>query len=109
MLGKRIVRSTPKRGRRATVGSMTRGRLRTAALAGAAALVFAACGSDGTTADPPVETPEPVEADNAPLQESGDDTVPELLRFTAPLVGGGEIDAAATAGTPTAFWFWSPT
>jgi hypothetical protein len=35
--------------------------------------------------------------------------VPEALRFTAPAVGGGEIDVASFAGRPTVFWFWAPT
>jgi hypothetical protein len=36
-------------------------------------------------------------------------TAPASLQFTAPLVGGGEIDAATLAGKPTLFWFWAPT
>ena len=35
--------------------------------------------------------------------------VPELLQFTAPLVGGGEFAGADYAGRATAFWFWAPT
>ena len=35
--------------------------------------------------------------------------VPEVLAFTAPLVGGGTFDGATTAGKPTVFWFWAPT
>ena len=35
--------------------------------------------------------------------------VPELLQFTAPLVGGGEFSGADRAGQATAFWFWAPT
>lgn len=35
---------------------------------------------------------------------------PEALQFTAPLVGGGEIDlAAGFDNKPTVFWFWAPT
>jgi hypothetical protein len=99
----------------------------------AAALVLGACGSDGdgsgaatsaataapaagaapaTTATPsdpattaaagePATTAAPVATD-APAE------VPELLRFQAPLVGGGELDAATYAGKPVAFWFWAP-
>ena len=37
------------------------------------------------------------------------DTTPEILRFSAPLVGGGTFDGASVAGTPVAFWFWAPT
>ena len=39
----------------------------------------------------------------------GDAPTPELLQFTAPLVGGGSFEAATVAGTPTVFWFWAPT
>lgn len=35
--------------------------------------------------------------------------VPELLQFTAPLVGGGDFADADYAGRATAFWFWAPT
>lgn len=34
--------------------------------------------------------------------------VPEALRFTAPLVGGGTLDATTLADKPTVFWFWAP-
>jgi hypothetical protein len=34
--------------------------------------------------------------------------VPEALRFSAPLIGGGEIDLAGFAGRPVLLWFWSP-
>jgi hypothetical protein len=62
----------------------------------------------GSTEDAPPATetaaatgdPEPVEVAVA---------VPAALQFTAPAVGGGEIDAAEYAGTPTLFWFWAPT
>ena len=88
--------------------------MRVAALIGGAALVVAACGggdSDkGSAADPPpaeVASDDSTPAAADALTDPGD--APELLRFTAPLVGGGEIDATTTAGTPTAFWFWSPT
>ena len=35
--------------------------------------------------------------------------VPDLLQFTAPLVGGGEFVGADYVGRATAFWFWAPT
>jgi len=81
------------------------------------ALLAAACGSDGSTDSAlpaPAEASDTADApddtsDDAPADQAAADGVPELLQFTAPLVGGGEIDATSTAGTPTAFWFWSPT
>ncbi len=33
----------------------------------------------------------------------------EILRFTAPLVGGGTFDANTATERPIAFWFWAPT
>ena len=45
----------------------------------------------------------------ATTETAGDTAVPEALRFTAPLVGGGEFDGSAIAGRPVAFWFWAPT
>lgn len=41
--------------------------------------------------------------------ESGSATIPAALRFSAPLVGGGQLDAGDLADKPTVFWFWSPT
>jgi hypothetical protein len=93
--------------------------LRTTAFVFAAGLATVACGGsdsaeDGSssspaateTADTPVadDAGEPTDADVAPAGDA-----PEILRFTSPLVGGGELDAVTLAGTPTAFWFWSPT
>jgi hypothetical protein len=35
--------------------------------------------------------------------------VPDIVNFTAPAVGGGEVDVAALAARPLAIWFWAPT
>jgi hypothetical protein len=94
------------------------------ALAAGSLLITACSGgstNDGTasTAEPatgvpvtdvPVAEPaaaEPAAGDTPPA----DDVVaaPAALQFTAPLVGGGELDAATLAGKPTLFWFWAPT
>jgi ABC-type glycerol-3-phosphate transport system substrate-binding protein len=84
--------------------------IRTTAFVLAAGLAVVACGSSSDTAEPAAVT-EP--AATQPAVDGSDpapsSAVPELLQFTSPLVGGGEIDAAALAGKPTAFWFWSPT
>lgn len=75
----------------------------------------AACGGAAKqTSQPPVDE---TTADTAPpsppatdsVSAGGAAAVPELLQFTAPLVGGGEFDGAAYAGRTTAFWFWAPT
>lgn len=59
-----------------------------------------AAATEPTTAPAPTEAPTTTQAPVA---------VPEALRFTAPLVGGGTFDGAAAAGKPTVFWFWAPT
>jgi hypothetical protein len=53
--------------------------------------------SDGGS--PGTDSPEPM----APTE------VPDILRFTAPVIGGGDLDVGQTyAGDPVAFWFWAP-
>jgi hypothetical protein len=32
----------------------------------------------------------------------------ELLAFTAPAIGGGDVDASVYQGRPTLLWFWAP-
>ena len=34
---------------------------------------------------------------------------PAALQFSAPTVGGGDIDFRAFAGRAVALWFWAPT
>jgi hypothetical protein len=70
-----------------------------------------AAGDDSTVADTTTVTTD--EGTPAADGTVADDTaaplaVPAALQFTAPAVGGGEIDAAQFAGTPTLFWFWAP-
>lgn len=96
--------------------------LRTAAFAAAAGLAIAACGgsdaaddtgaaSTETQATPQADADgaEPTDANGAGDESSDAAGAPTLLQFTAPLVGGGELDAVQLADKPTAFWFWSPT
>ncbi|MEO8266006.1 MAG: hypothetical protein ABI706_10925 [Ilumatobacteraceae bacterium] len=61
---------------------------------------LAACGSSPSTANQTT-----VDVGTA----TGSAAVPELLQFSAPLVGGGEFAGADYAGRATAFWFWAPT
>jgi len=62
--------------------------------------------ADATATDPAESPAEPA----AEPEGAADPVVaPAALQFTAPLVGGGELDAAALAGKPTIFWFWAPT
>jgi hypothetical protein len=94
----------------------------------AGSLLFAAC-SGGSASDSATESTavgaaapaaaEVAAADPATEAPSGDaatdadaatvEAAPAALQFSAPLVGGGEIDASTLAGKPTVFWFWAPT
>jgi len=77
----------------------------------AVTLLFAACGGDSSgdsAASIPAAAPADVNGDTADTDTDSAAVVPELLQFTAPLVGGGAIDATALAGKPTVFWFWAP-
>lgn len=75
---------------------------------------LAACGGgDEPAADEtpaatqaPAATPAP-EATQAPAP-AGAAAVPAALDFSAPLVGGGDIEVAALAGRPVLLWFWAP-
>jgi hypothetical protein len=76
-------------------------RLSLAVLAAAAVLAAGCGGGAGEQADPQA-TPTPAAATTATA------SVPDVLAFTAPLVGGGELDASTLAGETAVFWFWSP-
>lgn len=80
----------------------------------ASVVLLTACdtssGSDSTpiTSDvAPATTPTAV-ADSSGADQSNA-AAPAALQFSAPLVGGGELDASSLAGKPTVFWFWAPT
>jgi hypothetical protein len=73
-------------------------------------------GSDTATTTPSDDTTAPATDGTAPATDgttapdpTGAQVVPDILQFSAPLVGGGTFDGAAVAGIPTAFWFWAPT
>lgn len=90
-------------------------------------LGVAACGDEGTAGSAgsdttasatvatattePATTAGSVSTDpstGAPASSAAPTVVPEVLQFSAPLVGGGTFDGAAVAGTPLALWFWAP-
>ena len=92
---------------------------------GLAGVLLACGGSDTTTAEPVAATDAPAvnEADDAPLPtaaptdpaaaaEAADGGVvaeaPTALQFSAPLLGGGDIEMASLAGRPVLLWFWAP-
>jgi hypothetical protein len=70
-------------------------------------------GSNTATTMPSDDTTAPATAPATDGTTAPDPTtaavVPDILQFSAPLVGGGTFDGAAVAGIPTAFWFWAPT
>jgi hypothetical protein len=68
-------------------------------LLGVAVMSLAACGADDTA----TPASQPLPGVSAPATDT-----PDILQFTAPLIGGGTFDASTVAGTPTVFWFWAP-
>jgi thiol-disulfide isomerase/thioredoxin len=75
----------------------------------------ASTAAEAEAADEQVEgesaTAETATAEEAAGEEATPDEpaeVPEILAFTAPAVGGGEVDGADVAGHPVALWFWAP-
>ena len=70
-------------------------------------LIASACGSDTASDTQQTDAPPAVATTTAPPGSPAQD-VPEALRFRAPLVGGGEIDASTLAGKPVVLWFWAP-
>jgi len=61
--------------------------------------VLAACGGGGDGSSAPA----------AATAQEASAAGPDVLRFSAPIVGGGELDGSTLAGRPVAFWFWAPT
>jgi len=85
------------------------------------ALLLAACGGaadPGTPAAAPDATPAPDSTDDTTVAPTGSVApvdaapaaadVPTALNFSAPLVGGGDIELGALAGRPVLLWFWAP-
>jgi len=65
------------------------------------AALLGACGPDPATGSAGLP------GASTPVGSAGA-VAPEVLRFTAPLVGGGTLDASTLADRPTVFWFWAP-
>jgi hypothetical protein len=78
--------------------------MRRAALLLLTVLVVGACGPDPATGSVAV----PASTAPAAVVTAAPGQAPEALRFTAPLVGGGMLDASTLADKPTVFWFWAP-
>lgn len=94
--------------------------LRTLATLALLGLVLASCSSpEGSEAGP---APSPSAEDSAPEVTpgptgSGDKgggggggggRVPEVLRFSAPRLGGGTVEGEDFSGEDVALWFWAP-
>lgn len=80
-----------------------------------AAAVLLACGggsdpaaSPATDAPAPAATATTAGTDQPASSDSPAGAVPAALEFSAPLVGGGEIELGALAGRPVLLWFWAP-
>ncbi|KOX16967.1 redoxin domain-containing protein [Nocardiopsis sp. NRRL B-16309] len=89
------------------------------ATAATAVLLLSACGApdggDGPAAPADAASPTdtaPTDAattDTAPADAPGDGAdVAAHLDFTAPAVGGGDVEGADLAGDPVVLWFWAP-
>lgn len=76
-----------------------------------AATLLVACGGGGDPeASPATDAPTPAAVTTAAPGATAIDpgAVPAALQFTAPLVGGGEIELGELAGRPVLLWFWAP-
>ena len=75
-------------------------------------LVTAACGGGGGPEPAPSAASTPEEATTTTGPPAGGTAtapaVPEVLRFTAAAVDGGQVAGADYAGRDVALWFWAP-
>jgi hypothetical protein len=81
----------------------------------ASALLVAACAAGPPTveeaAGDPAGGPEVAISpppDAGPVPDAGGETSGSDLAFTAPLVGGGQLDAGSLEGRDVVLWFWAP-
>ena len=85
-----------------------RRRAATTVLAG---LILTACGTGtgtGTAGTAGNTRTSNVQTSAAPTS-TAETSVPAALRFSADVVGGGQIDFRSYAGKAVALWFWAPT
>ncbi len=83
-----------------------------------AVAVTACSSSEGTYPGPPPSapaesstvqpSPEPAGNGGGVGDRNGDGSVPEVLRFSAPRLGGGTVDGEEFSGGDVALWFWAP-
>ncbi len=84
-------------------------------MAVALALLLATGTACADTVSPGDAATSPTRAAATPSQGAGHSSsspsqapVPEVLDFTAPLLGGGTVNGASYAGKDLAIWFWAP-
>ena len=53
-------------------------------------------------------SPEPGCGGGGGGDRNGGGTVPEVLRFSAPRLGGGTVEGEDFSGQDVALWFWAP-
>ena len=79
------------------------------AAAAAAVLALAGCGApDGGDEGARGASGSPSADGGAGGSDGGSGGTPAALDFSAPLIGGGEIDGADLQGEPVVLWFWAP-
>lgn len=70
------------------------------------------CGSGEPDAAPTTDAPATAATASPAVDSSEPATtvaeIPAALQFTAPLIGGGDIELGALAGRPVLLWFWAP-
>ena len=80
------------------------------AVAAALAFVAGACSASGNeTASPAPPRSSARSSAAVPVDATpADGDVAEVLRFSAPRLGGGTIEGEDFSGRDVAFWFWAP-
>ena len=68
-------------------------------------VTLSACGAAASGSEP--TSMPPATASNGTVANAV--SVPDVLAFSAPRVGGGTVDLADYAGKPVLLWFWAPT
>ena len=76
-------------------------------------LLAAACSSRVAPDETTGASGPAVQPSNGPPDEGGSgngraDSPAEVLRFSAPRLGGGTVEGEDFAGRDVAFWFWAP-
>lgn len=84
--------------------------IRRLALPIVAASLLVACGGDDApdAATGPAPTAAPATVTDGDSSDAPAGNAPAALQFTAPLVGGGQIDMSELGEQPVLLWFWAP-